>query len=125
MQEFYKEGRIRAIGVSNFQPDRLIDLIIHNEIVPAVNQIETHPFHQQIDTQQFLIENKVQIESWGPFAEGKNDMFHNELLRFNWREVQQIHCSGSAALADPTGRSGHSQIGSQRADGRELQQPRF
>jgi len=80
MQDLYKEGRIRAIGVSNFQPDRLIDLIIHNEIVPAVNQIETHPFHQQIETQKFLQENNVQIESWGPFAEGKNNIFHNELL---------------------------------------------
>jgi 2,5-diketo-D-gluconate reductase A len=81
MEELYKEGKVRAIGVSNFQPDRLIDLIIHNEIVPAVNQVETHPFHQQIETQQFMIENNVQIESWGPFAEGKNDMFKNELLQ--------------------------------------------
>src|ERR1700743_2983150 len=80
MQELYKEGKIRAIGVSNFHPDRLIDLIIHNEIVPAINQIETHPFHQQIETQKFLQENNVQIESWGPFAEGKNNLFHNELL---------------------------------------------
>jgi diketogulonate reductase-like aldo/keto reductase len=80
MQDLYKEGRIKAIGVSNFHPDRLIDLIIHNEIVPAVNQIETHPFHQQIETQKFLQENNVQIESWGPFAEGKNNLFHNELL---------------------------------------------
>ncbi|SEJ38681.1 Aldo/keto reductase [Dyadobacter sp. SG02] len=80
MEELYKEGKVRAIGVSNFQPDRLIDLIIHNEIVPAVNQIETHPFHQQLETQQFLIENTVQIESWGPFAEGKNGLFQNELL---------------------------------------------
>ena len=80
MQDLYKEGRVRAIGVSNFHPDRLIDLIIHNEIVPAVNQIETHPFHQQIETQKFLQENNVQIESWGPFAEGKNGIFQNELL---------------------------------------------
>src|SRR6478672_5136193 len=80
MQDLYKEGRTRAIGVSNFQPDRLIDLIIHNEIAPAVNQIETHPFHQQIETQKFLQENNVQIESWGPFAEGKNNIFKNELL---------------------------------------------
>jgi 2,5-diketo-D-gluconate reductase A len=80
MQELYKEGKVRAIGVSNFHPDRLIDLIVHNEIVPAVNQIETHPFHQQNDTQKFLQENGVQIESWGPFAEGKNNIFHNELL---------------------------------------------
>ena len=81
MQELYKAGKIRAIGVSNFTPDRLIDLIIHNEIAPAINQIETHPFHQQVETQKFLVENKVQIEAWGPFAEGKNDLFHNELLR--------------------------------------------
>lgn len=80
MQELYKEGKVRAIGVSNFHPDRLIDLIIHNEIVPAVNQIETHPFHQQNEVQKFLKENNVQIESWGPFAEGKNNIFHNELL---------------------------------------------
>lgn len=80
MQDLYKEGRVRAIGVCNFHPDRLIDLIIHNEIVPAVNQIETHPFHQQIETQNFLQENNVQIQSWGPFAEGKNNLFHNELL---------------------------------------------
>lgn len=81
MEELYKEGKVRAIGVSNFHPDRLIDLIIHNEVVPAVNQVETHPFHQQHDAQQFMIDNKVQIEAWGPFAEGKNNIFHNELLQ--------------------------------------------
>jgi len=81
MQELYKEGKIRAIGVSNFHPDRLMDLIVNNETVPAVNQVETHPFHQQNETQQFMIENNVQIESWGPFAEGKNNIFHNELLQ--------------------------------------------
>jgi len=81
MEELYKEGKVRAIGVSNFHPDRLIDLIIHNEIVPAVNQVETHPFHQQNEAQQFMIDNQVQIESWGPFAEGKNNIFHNELLQ--------------------------------------------
>ena len=80
MQELYREGRIKAIGVSNFYPDRLMDFIIHNEVVPAVNQIETHPFHQQIETQKFLKENDVQIESWGPFAEGKNNIFQNDLL---------------------------------------------
>jgi 2,5-diketo-D-gluconate reductase A len=81
MEDLYKEGRIRAIGVSNFQPDRLMDLMIHNEIVPAVNQVETHPFHQQVETQQFLVENNIQLESWGPFAEGKNNLFHNERLQ--------------------------------------------
>lgn len=80
MEELYRQDRIRAIGVSNFQPDRLMDLIIHNDVIPAVNQIEVHPFCQQIETQKFLQENKVQIESWGQFAEGKNHMFENELL---------------------------------------------
>jgi 2,5-diketo-D-gluconate reductase A len=80
MEELYRERRIRAIGVSNFQPDRIMDLIVHNEVVPAVNQIETHPFNQQIETQKFLQENNVQIESWGPFAEGKHNIFQNELL---------------------------------------------
>jgi diketogulonate reductase-like aldo/keto reductase len=80
MEELYAQGKIRAIGVSNFQMDRLIDLIIHNEVTPAVNQIETHPFCQQIDSAQFMKENNVQIESWGPFAEGRNNMFGNEVL---------------------------------------------
>jgi len=80
MEELYKQGKIRAIGISNFQPDRVMDMIVFNEVVPVVNQIETHPFNQHIETQKFLIENKVQIESWGPFAEGRNDIFKNELL---------------------------------------------
>jgi 2,5-diketo-D-gluconate reductase A len=81
MEELYQEGRVRAIGVSNFHPDRVMDLIVHNQVAPAVNQIETHPFNQQIATQAFLQENSVQIESWGPFAEGKHNIFQNELLR--------------------------------------------
>jgi len=80
MEELYREGLIKAIGVSNFHPDRVMDFIVHNEVVPAVNQIETHPFHQQVETQKFLEENNVQIESWGPFAEGKNNIFHNDVL---------------------------------------------
>ena len=81
MQELYHEGKIKAIGVANFHPDRVIDLIINSGFTPAVNQIETHPFHQQIETQQFLTDNNVQIQSWGPFAEGKNDIFNNETLK--------------------------------------------
>jgi 2,5-diketo-D-gluconate reductase A len=80
MEELYREGRIRAIGVSNFQPDRIMDLKLHNQVVPAVNQIETNPFCQQMETQKFLQENNVQIESWGPFAEGKNHIFQNDVL---------------------------------------------
>lgn len=81
MEELYREGRIRAIGVSNFHPDRPMDLIVHNDVVPAVNQIECHPFHQQIETQAFLEEHQVQLEAWGPFAEGRNNIFQNEALR--------------------------------------------
>ena len=81
MEELYREGRVRAIGVSNFHPDRVMDFLMHHEVKPAVNQIETHPFHQQVATQKFLEENGIQMESWGPFAEGKNNIFHNDLLQ--------------------------------------------
>lgn len=81
MQELYQQGKIKAIGVSNFQPDRIVDLITNSGFTPAVNQVETHPFNQQIEAQKILLENNVQIESWGPFAEGKNNLFSNELLK--------------------------------------------
>jgi diketogulonate reductase-like aldo/keto reductase len=80
MEKLYKEGRIRAIGISNFHPDRVTDLMNHTEIVPAVNQVETHPFQQQISNQAFLQENKIQIESWAPFAEGRQGMFEHPVL---------------------------------------------
>lgn len=81
MEELQRAGRIRAIGVSNFYSDRLVDFAIHNKTTPAVNQIETHPFHQQTDAQKILDEYKVQPEAWGPFAEGKNGLFSNEVLQ--------------------------------------------
>lgn len=80
MEELYREGKIRAIGVSNFQPDRLVDLILHNEVVPAVNQVETHPFCQQTEAAAVMAAEGVQIESWAPFAEGRNNLFGNEVL---------------------------------------------
>ncbi|PZD96559.1 aldo/keto reductase [Paenibacillus sambharensis] len=80
MEELYREGKIKAIGVSNFMPDRLMDLIVNNEIVPAVNQIETHPFYQQTESGAFMKEQGVQHQSWAPFAEGRGNMFGNELL---------------------------------------------
>lgn len=80
MEELYEAGKIKAIGVSNFYPDRVMDFILHNKVVPAVNQIETHPFNQQTETQKFLKDNGVRIESWGPFAEGRNNLFTNEVL---------------------------------------------
>lgn len=81
MEELYEQGKIKAIGVSNFQPDRIMDFIVRNKVAPAINQVETHPFNQQIENQQFLQENNVQLESWGPFAEGRNNLFQNEILK--------------------------------------------
>ncbi|MEK4436287.1 aldo/keto reductase [Paenibacillus sp. FSL K6-2862] len=80
MEELYHEGKIKAIGVSNFLPDRLMDLIVHNEIVPAVNQVETHPFYHQTESATFMKKQGVQHQSWAPFAEGLNNMFGNEVL---------------------------------------------
>jgi len=80
MEELLREGRVRAIGVSNFAPDRLVDLILHNEVVPAIDQIETNPFCQQVEAAELMKHEGVQIESWAPFAEGKNDLFGNEIL---------------------------------------------
>ncbi len=80
LEKLYAEGRVRAIGVSNFYEDRLVDLIVQNEVAPHLNQIETHPFFQRTEYQALLVKHGVQLESWGPFAEGKNDLFTNPLL---------------------------------------------
>lgn len=80
MEELHRQGKVRAIGVSNFHPDRIMDLMIHNQITPAVNQIEVNPFQQQIDSQEFLQDNNVMVEAWAPFAEGKNNIFQNAVL---------------------------------------------
>lgn len=80
LEDLYKEGKLRAIGVSNFYPDRLSDIVAFNEITPQVNQVETHPFNQQIFAQENMIKNNVQIESWATFAEGRNNIFTNPVL---------------------------------------------
>lgn len=80
MEELHVQGKIKAIGVSNFQPDRIMDLMIHNQVTPAANQIEVNPFQQQIENQQFLHDNNVMVEAWAPFAEGRNNIFQNETL---------------------------------------------
>ncbi|SOD98738.1 aldo/keto reductase [Blastococcus haudaquaticus] len=80
MQDLHRQGLIRAIGVSNFYPDRLVDLIDHNDVVPAVNQIETHPFFQRTADQTLMTELGVQIESWGPLGQGRDDLFTNPVL---------------------------------------------
>jgi 2,5-diketo-D-gluconate reductase A len=81
LEDLYRAGKVRAIGVANFHPDRLMDLIIHNTVIPAINQIEVNPFLQQNDTQQFLHANQVQPEAWAPFAEGRNHIFENQTLQ--------------------------------------------
>ena len=80
MEQLNRQGVLRAIGVSNFYPDRLVDLIDHNEVTPAVNQVETHPYFQRADYQALMSERGVQIESWGPFAEGRNNLFTDPVL---------------------------------------------
>ena len=80
MEELYAQGKARAIGVSNFHSDRVMDLMIHSEVTPAVNQIEVNPFNQQIESLKFLQENNIAVEAWAPFAEGKNNIFRNEVL---------------------------------------------
>ena len=81
MERLYKEGRIRAIGVTSFSSERLQDLFLHNEIKPAVNQLETHPFFQQQAAHRFLEQEGIRHEAWAPFAEGQNDIFNNPLLK--------------------------------------------
>jgi len=81
MEDLYSAGRVKAIGVANFHPDRIMDLMVHNKVTPAINQIEVNPFLQQTATQQFLRDNGVQPEAWAPFAEGRNHIFENPTLR--------------------------------------------
>ena len=81
MEELYKEGKIKAIGVSNFYPDRLVDICLFNEVVPAVNQVEVNIFHQQKEAEKVMTKYQVQMQAWAPFAEGRNDMFNQPLLK--------------------------------------------
>ncbi len=87
MERAYREGKVRAIGVSNFYPDRFIDLQAHVQIKPAINQVETHVFNQQIEAQKYMEKYDCHIMSWGPFAEGLNNFFKNPVLQ----EIGQLH----------------------------------
>lgn len=95
MERAYKEGKVRAIGVSNFYPDRFIDLQAHVEVKPAINQVETHVFNQQQEAQKYMQKYGCQIMSWGPFAEGLNDFFHNPVLT----EIGKVHGKSLAQTA--------------------------
>ena len=80
-ERLYKEGRVKAIGVTSFSDERLQDLFLHNEVKPAVNQLETHPFFQQKASNAFLSQEGIQHEAWAPFAEGQNDIWNNPALK--------------------------------------------
>lgn len=95
MEEAYRAGKVRAIGVSNFYPDRYLDLAHFAEIKPAVNQVETHVFQQQKVAKEYLKKNGTQIMSWGPFAEGKNDYFNNPVLK----DIAAAHGKSAAQVA--------------------------
>ena len=95
MEEAYEEGKVRAIGVSNFYPDRFIDIAHFAKIKPAVNQVETHVFQQQKEAKKYLEKNHIQIMSWGPFAEGRNDYFNNPVLK----EIGEKHEKSVAQVA--------------------------
>lgn len=94
LQELYCEGKIRAIGVSNFSPDRLADIAAFNEIAPHVNQVETNPIHQQLEAQKNMEKLNVQMEAWAPFGEGRNNMFHNPILK----EIAEKHNKSVAQI---------------------------
>lgn len=94
MEELQAAGTLRAIGVSNFYPDRLVDFVLHNKTVPQVNQIEVHPFHNQVEAQKINEENNVAVEAWAPFAEGRGGLFENDVLvgigRKHGKSVAQV-----------------------------------
>ena len=115
MERLNREGLARAIGVSNFYPDRLVDLIEHNEIVPAVNQIETHPFFQRTDDQEFMRERGVQIESWGPVRRRPQQPLLRPDALGDRRHARQVGRAGRPALADPARRRRHPEVGPRRS----------
>ena len=114
MERLYKEGRIRAIGVTSFSDERLQDLFLHNEVRPAVNQLETHPFFQQQAANTFLQQEGIQHEAWAPFAEGQNDIFNHPVLK----EI-------AASLAQPAQHRGYTQDRAQGTNDREFEYLRF
>jgi diketogulonate reductase-like aldo/keto reductase len=117
MEELHRAGRIRAIGVSNFYPDRLVDFVLHNEITPAVNQIEIHPFHQQDDAKAILDEYRVQAEAWGAVRGRQERPVLERAASIDRGEAWQEHRAGGAALAEPARHRRDSQVGPQGTHG--------
>lgn len=110
LQDAYKEGKLRAIGVSNFYPDHFIDIAGNMEIVPAVNQVETHVFNQQVEPQRIMEEFGTHIMSWGPFAEGRNNLFTNETLAHIGAQHGKSVAPGGTPLAHPARCHYHPQV---------------
>ena len=125
LEEAYKDGKLRAIGVSNFYPDHFIDLASNVEIVPAVNQVETHVFDQQTEPQKIMEEFGTRIMSWGPFAEGRNGFFTNPLLAGIGGKYGKSVAQVGPALAYPARRNYHSQIDPYRTDAAEYRHLRL
>ena len=94
LEDLYNEGKLRAIGVSNFYPDRLVDMALFNRVKPMVNQVETHPFHQQTEAKKWMEQYGVQIEAWAPFGEGRGGLFENPVLA----EIAEKHKKTTAQV---------------------------
>lgn len=94
LEDLYREGKIRAIGVSNFYPDRLVDIASFSSVRPMVNQVETHPFNQQVAAKKYMDKYGVQIEAWAPFGEGRGGLFENPVLA----EIAQKHKKTTAQV---------------------------
>lgn len=125
MEELQQAGKIRAIGVSNFHPDRLADLIAFNNVVPAVNQVEVNPFNQQLQAVPWMQSRGIQPEAWAPFAEGEKWSVPASCSHGNWREVWQKRGPGCSALDLPTRHCFTGKISAKRTHGREHQHSRF
>ena len=121
IEEAYKTGKLRAIGVSNFYPDRFIDLAEFSEIPPMVNQVETHVFNQQIEAQKIMEQYGTRIMAWGPFAEGRNNFFDNETLIAVGTKYNKSAATDRSALPYPTRRDCHSEICPQGTYGAKYQ----
>jgi diketogulonate reductase-like aldo/keto reductase len=125
MEDLNNEGAVRAIGVSNFPPDRLVDLALHNEVVPAVDQVETHPFCQQTEAAGVMKELGVQHEAWGQFAEGRNGSVPGPGPGVDCSRARQVGGAGRAALAPAARRRCDPQVGAQGEDRGELRRLRL
>lgn len=125
MEELQQAGKIRAIGVSNFHPDRLADLIAFNKVAPAVNQIEVNPFNQQLHAVPWNQSRDIQPEAWAPFAEGKKWSVPASRVNGNWSEVRQKRGSGCTTLDLPKRHHFTGEVGAKRTHGREHQYSRF